>query len=83
MRARKLLAKHETGVLDEIERQKEYAAYGLGIDNTHRITRKSSAVARATIAQRLKQSLQDELSALKFRHVEVELKGAGGREGIL
>ena len=34
MRARKLLAAHQQTVLDDIERRKKYAAYGLCIDDT-------------------------------------------------
>lgn len=35
------------------------------------------------VTQKLKQSFQNELSNLAFRHVEVELKEAGGAEGVL
>lgn len=85
LRARKLLAKHEQAVLDGIERKKKYAAYGLCIDDTktQAITQKSTAVTRTAVTQKLKQSFQDELGALAFRHVEVELKEVGGAEGIL
>lgn len=85
LRARKLLAQHEELVINEIERKKKYAAYGLSIDNTktRAITLKSTAVTRTTVTQKLKQSFQDELLNLGFRHVEVELKEVGGAEGIL
>mgnify|MGYP003393889917 FL=1 len=48
LRARKLLAVHEKIVLDEIERRKRFAAYGLCIDDTkaNAITQKSSAVTK-------------------------------------
>ena len=84
-RARKLLAQHVQLALDEIERKSRYAAYGLCIDDTRTqaITRKSTSVTRKVVTQKLKQSLQDELSRLEFRHVEVELKEAGGAEGVL
>jgi hypothetical protein len=46
LRARKLLAVYQQIVLDDIERQKKYAAYGLCIDDTQKqaITTKSTAV---------------------------------------
>jgi len=85
LRARRILAKHEKAVLDEIERKKRYAAYGLSLDDTKTqvITQKSTAVTRTVVSQRLKQSFQDELAHLSFRHVEVELKEVGGAEGVL
>lgn len=85
LRARKLLARHEQTVLDEIERKKKHAAYGLCIDDTRTqaITQKSTAVTKTAVSQRLKQSFQDELAHLAFRHVEVELTEAGGAQGVL
>jgi energy-coupling factor transporter ATP-binding protein EcfA2 len=85
LRARKLLAQHEELVLNEIERKKKFAAYGLCIDDTktQAITLKSTAVTRTAVTQKLKQSFQDELLNLRFRHVEVELKEVGGAEGVL
>jgi hypothetical protein len=85
LRARKLLAKHEQTILDEIERRKKYAAYGLSIDETRTqaITQKSTAVTKTAVSQRLKQSFKHELAHLAFRHVEVELREAGGADGVL
>jgi energy-coupling factor transporter ATP-binding protein EcfA2 len=85
LRARKLLAKHQQMILDEIERKKKYAAYGLCIDETRTqsITQKSTAVTKTAVSQKLKQSFKDELGNLGFRHVEVELREAGGAEGVL
>ena len=85
LRARKLLSQHEQIVLDEIERKRRYAAYSLCINDTktHAITQKSTAVTRDTVTRKLKQSFGDELSRLEFRHVEVELQEAGGKEGVL
>jgi energy-coupling factor transporter ATP-binding protein EcfA2 len=85
LRARRLLAKHKQVVLDDIERKKKYAAYGLCIDDTktQTITQKSTAVTRTAVTQKLKQSFQDELANLAFRHVEIELKEVGGAEGVL
>ena len=84
-RARKLLKQHAQIVFDEIERKRKIAAYGLCVDDTRTqaITRKSTAVTRATITQRLERSFQCELTSLDFRHVEVELKAIGGSEGVL
>lgn len=85
LRARKLLAEHLPAVLGEIERKKKYAAYGLAIDETktQAITQKSTTVTKMVVSQKLKQSFQDELKELNFRHVEVELREAGGADGIL
>ncbi len=85
LRARKLLAQHEPLVLNEIERKKRTAAYGLCINDTttNAITQKSTAVTKTAVSQKLKQSFRDELTNLAFRHVEVELKEAGGADGVL
>lgn len=84
LRARKLLAAHQQTVLDDIERRKKYAAYGLCIDDTktQAITTKSTAVTKTVVSQKLKKSFQDELVNLSFSHVEVELKELGGADGI-
>ena len=84
LRARKLLAAHQQTVLDDIERRKKYAAYGLCIDDTktQAITTKSTIVTKTVVSQKLKKSFQDELVNLSFRHVEVELKELGGADGI-
>jgi energy-coupling factor transporter ATP-binding protein EcfA2 len=85
LRARKILAKHEKTVLNEIERRRKYAAYALCIDETktQSITQKSTAVTKTAVSERLKTSFRDELLALDFRHVEVELKEVGGADGVL
>ncbi len=84
LRARKLLAKHVDSVLEDIERRKKYAAYGLCIDDTktQAITAKSTAVTKTVVSQKLKKSFQEELANLSFRHVEVELKELGGADGV-
>src|SRR5260370_17149119 len=58
LRARKLLAKFEQMILDEIERKKKYAAYSLRIDETktQAITQKSTAVPAAAF-NRMKAAL--------------------------
>lgn len=84
LRARKVLAKHEQTVLDDIERRKKYAAYSLCIEETktYSITQKSTAVTKAAVSQRLKKSFQSELVDLGFCDVEVELKELGGADGV-
>lgn len=85
LRARKVLAQHQSLVLDEIERKKKIAAYGLCINDTitNAITQKSTAVTKTAVSQKLKQRFKDELTNLAFRHLEVELREAGGAEGVL
>lgn len=84
LRARRFLAKYQQIVLDDIERRKKYAAYGLCIDETktQAITQKSTAVTKTAVSQRLKRSFGDELTNLSFNHVEVELKELGGADGV-
>lgn len=85
LRARRLLAQHQQAILDDIERRKKYAAYGLCLDETktQTITQKSTAVTKTVVSQKLKQRFKDELTQLGFRHVEVELREAGGSDGVL
>jgi energy-coupling factor transporter ATP-binding protein EcfA2 len=85
LHARKLLAKHESIVLNEIERKKKIAAYELCLNDTktQTITQKSTVLTRTAVTQKLKQSFQDELANLAFHQVEVELKEVGGTEGVL
>lgn len=85
LRARKALAKHQQAILDDIERRKKYAAYGLCLEETktQTITQKSTAVTKTAVSQKLKQRFKDELVQLGFRHVEVELREAGGADGVL
>lgn len=84
LRSRKLLAINLQTVLDDIERRKKYAAYALCLDETktQTITQKSTAVTKVAVSQRLKQSFSQELQALSFNHVEVELKELGGADGV-
>jgi hypothetical protein len=84
LRARKLLAANQQSVLDEIERRKKYAAYGLCVDETktHAITQKSTAITKMVVSEKLKKSFQAELDNLAFRHIEVELRELGGADGV-
>ena len=83
LRARQTLGRHEGAVLAEIERKKRIAAYGLCLRDTttQSITQKSTAVTKVAVTQQLKTAFQKELEILKFKHVEVELKEAGGQTG--
>lgn len=84
LRARVLLGKYEKMLLDEVEKKKRIAAYVQCIDETkpNTITQKSSTVTKAVVSEGLKKSFRDELKALEFNHVEVELKEQGGAEGV-
>lgn len=84
LRARVLLGRHEQTLLDEVENKKKIAAYIQCIDETkpNTITQKSSAVTKAVVSEGLKKSFRDELKALGFNHVEVELKEQGGADGV-
>ena len=61
--ARRLLEKHRQVVINDIERQKKVAAFGLAIDDTktQSITAKSTAVTKTAVSNKLKTSFQDEL----------------------
>ena len=85
LKARQILEKHQERVLDEIDRKKKVAAYGLCFDDvrTQGITTKSTAVTKVVVTQQLKKSFQNELTSLNFKHVEVELKEVGAEHGNL
>lgn len=84
-RARAVLAKNVDTVLNDIERQKKVAAYGLCENDTRHnaVTVKSTEVTKAVVTEKLKESFKSELKELKFRHINVELKEAGGEDGNL
>jgi energy-coupling factor transporter ATP-binding protein EcfA2 len=84
LNARVLLGKHEQTLLDEIDRKSKFGAYGQCLDETKptAITQKGSAVTKAVVSERLKTRFREELAGLGFTHVEVELKEAGGTEGV-
>ena len=85
LRARVLLAQYQNEVIQEIDRKAQIAAYELckNDTNTKAITRKSSEVTQEVVSHKLKNTFQEELQGLSFRHVEVELQEAGGSEGML
>ncbi len=85
LKARKLFSIQRQLVLDDINRQRRFAAYSLCIDETatQSITRKSSTVTQEAVSQRLKDRFNEELAKLQFNHAGVELKEDGGSEGVL
>ena len=85
LEARQLLADHLSEVLEAIERKKKIAAYQLCIDETrtNSITHKSSNVTRHAVTEPLTRSFAEELKALRFHHVEVQMVDAGGSRGAL
>ncbi len=84
LRARKLLAKYEQMVLDEIECKKKCDAYDRWIKDTDTttITKKSADVTKKVVSARLKQSFKNELRELSFNNA-VELREVGGEGGKL
>ncbi len=85
LEARKILAEHLAVVLDEIERKKKIAAYQLCLDETRTtaITRKSTEVTKRAVSDQLAKRFAEELRALRFDHVEVQMVPAGGSRGSL
>lgn len=84
MRARKALGEQQQVVLDELVRRGRHAAYGQCIEETQTrtITQQSTALTKAAVSDKLKQSFQEELARFNFRHLEVELREQGGEEGV-
>jgi ABC-type multidrug transport system ATPase subunit len=85
LQARIALGKHEAAILEEIARKQKIAAFTQCLDETKptAITQKGSGVTKAVVTERLKKSFKDELRGLGFTQIEVELKEAGGSEGVL
>lgn len=85
LEARAMLAAHLDLVIDEIERKKRLAAYQLCLDETKTtgISRKSGDITKIAVTDRLSASFKQELKALKFQHVEVEMIAAGTARGAL
>ena len=83
LESRQTLGTHIAVVLEEIERMKRLAAYELCLADTrtHSITTKSSEVTKEAVTEQLKTAFQEELEKLNFKHVEVELREAGGQSG--
>ena len=85
LEARQILSDNESEVLEAIERKKRIAAYELcvGETRTNTITRKSSAVTTRAVTEQLTSSFSQELDALRFHHVEIQMVAAGGSRGSL
>lgn len=85
LESRQTIGKHLDTILTEVERRKRLAAYLVCLDETKTtaITRKSTEVTKSAVTEQLASTFSDELKALKFRHVEVEMVAAGGTRGQL
>ena len=85
LEARELLAGNVNDVLVAIERKKRIAAYQLCVEETrtNSITRKSTDVTKRAVTEQLAASFANELTALKFDHVEVQMIDSGGSRGAL
>ena len=85
LRARVQLRDMKAVVLSEIERQKRLGAYELCIKDTssNAVTRKSTELTKQYVTDSLAAAFRTELDRLHFKHVELELRAAGGRQGTL
>jgi hypothetical protein len=83
--AREILRDQLGLVLEEIERKKRLAAYGLCLNDTttNAITRKSTELTKQLVTDRLRDQFQEELKKLEFTHLAVEVKPVGGAKGAL
>jgi energy-coupling factor transporter ATP-binding protein EcfA2 len=83
--AKHILTPYESFILKEIERKMNLALYESCLKDvrTNNITRKSSAVTKEIVSQKLKESFLAELNNMAFDHVEVELIEAGGERGAM
>jgi hypothetical protein len=81
--ARQNLATQLEQVKDTIERKKRLAVYGQCIAeaSTTGITRKSTALTKQLVTDKLRAAFQGELASLQFTHVSVEIRAAGGSRG--
>ncbi len=85
LQARRDLAKNRDIVIAEIHRRRALAAYALCLKDlsTNAITRKGTELTKKTVTDALGQAFQDEITALRFNHVEVQLKPVAGSKGAL
>ena len=85
LEARRTLTQYESVLFAEVERRLKIALYNTCLKDvrTNNITRKSSAVTKEIVSQKLKESFLAELKNLSFDHVEVELIEAGGERGTM
>lgn len=85
LESRALLADRITMILEEIERKKRLAAYRQCIDDTSttHITRKSTELTEGLVTEQLRNTFQNELKQLDFKHLAIEIQTAGGARGAL
>lgn len=72
-------------VLGEIERRKRLVVYSecLGDTTTTAVTRKSTELTKRLVTDQLRAGFAAELASLKFTHLAVEIRSAGGAKGAL
>ena len=85
LEARHKLSEHLAVVLDTIERKKRIAAYGQCLEDvaTNAITKKSTELTKRLVTDTLRQTFENELKAIAFTHLDVEVQAAGGVKGSL
>lgn len=85
LEARSALKEHLDAVLSEIERKSKLSAYFQCVEETvtTQITRKSTELTKRLVTEKLRDGFQEELKQLKFSHLAIEIKAAGGAKGAL
>lgn len=85
LEARVSLSEHAPTILAEIERRQRVRQYDDCIVDTSTlaVTKKSTELTEKAVTKQLKQSFQDELSLLKFSHLAIEVRFAGGAKGTV
>lgn len=83
--AREALALHLDVVRAEIRRKAKINAFGQALEDTttNLITAKSTDLTTALVTDKLTGQFKDELKRLKFTHLLVEIREAGGSKGVL
>jgi AAA domain-containing protein len=83
--AREKLSEDLDSVLKEIERKKRLAAYTQCLDDasTNAITKKSTELTKRLVTDTLRKTFANELQAVEFTHLDVEIQPAGGSKGAL
>lgn len=85
LEARSTLRGSVADVIQEIERKKRIAAYGQCVDDTgtNSLTRQSTELTKLLITVKLQEQFKSELKRLRFTHLALEIKAAGGERGVL
>lgn len=85
LESRVLLAERIAVIVEEIERKKRLAAYRQCMDDTStlHITRKSTELTEELVTEQLRNTFQNELKQLDFKHLAIEIQTAGGARGTL